>query len=424
MSTILSRLASVANRAAGRRARPVPVYTVMLSVGLVTALVVGDALSRRTGLDPVRVVAVFVVSIPVCLAGARGLAVALAWNRFRGDPRAILRPHRHGGAAMYGALPPAVLFTIPLLRWLGLPIGAFWDIAVVAILAGMIPTRFGCLGAGCCAGRPTSSLLGMRLRNARGVCERRIPSPLLEALLGAVLLAAALALFGRLPFPGAVALFVTAGYGAGRLFLEGLREERVPRLAGLGTFQWMSAALVLVGVVGLYLGWTTGASPGFERAAPSAPTGLGHLLAAGLLLLPIVHLFRFLGCSLLLGSTPAVKHLLQMIAIVPDIGSGDVSVTIRFEKEPELTEIDESPVELAPAGVQPDGRLSFEALTEIPEGAYRATCTVSRTGAITRIGSCSGELTGPGLVLAFNAEIGDAPATLTPRVCFEPLSSP
>ncbi|TDJ67936.1 MAG: hypothetical protein E2O39_13905, partial [Planctomycetota bacterium] len=324
-----------------------------------------------------------------------------------------------------------LLLSIPLLAWLGIPFGAFWDVAVVAILAGMIPTRLGCLGAGCCAGRPTAGRFGMKLRNAHGVVERRFPSPLLEAALGGMLLGATLILFERLPFPGAVALFAIAGYGAGRLVLEGLREEHAPRFMGLGEFQWMSAALLLVGLVGLAAGWVGSAessitgAPGHVSSAPQPPTGLGHLLAAGLLLLPIVHLFRFLGCTLLLSDAEPSEpgHILQMIAIVPDIGSGEVTASIRFEREPENDEIDASPVDLAAVGVQPDGRLNFEALIEIPEGAYRATCTVSRTGALTRVGSCSGELTGPDLLLAFNAEIGDGPTTLAPRLCFEPVPS-
>ncbi|TDJ66434.1 MAG: hypothetical protein E2O39_16385, partial [Planctomycetota bacterium] len=239
MSRMLTKLASVVRQGSGRRARPLPIYAVMLYVGLITGLVVGDVLARRTGLDPIRVVAAILISIPVCLAGARALAVGLNWSYFRARPREIARVG-HGGAAMYGAIPPALLLSIPLLAWLGIPFGAFWDVAVVAILAGMIPTRLGCLGAGCCAGRPTAGRFGMRLRNAHGVVERRIPSPLLEAALGGVLLGVSLLLLDRSPVPGSVALFALAGYGAGRLVLEGLREEHAPRFMGLGEFQWMS----------------------------------------------------------------------------------------------------------------------------------------------------------------------------------------
>jgi prolipoprotein diacylglyceryltransferase len=222
-----------------------PYYAVGLYVGLVAALAVADRLARWSGIDPLRLVAAFLLAIPVCLAGARALVVVLGWPHFRARPREILALSK-GGAAMYGALPPLFLLSIPLARWIGIPLGTFWDAALVSILAGMIPTRLGCLGAGCCAGRRTSSRLGHVLRDIDGVRARRYPSPLFEALLGAVLLAASLLAWGRQPFPGALALAIAAAYGAGRFALEELRRERPRRYAGLGAYQWMSLALVAV----------------------------------------------------------------------------------------------------------------------------------------------------------------------------------
>jgi hypothetical protein len=247
--------------------------------------------------------------------------------------------------------------------------------------------------------------------------------PLWEALLGALLLCAALALWGRLPFPGAVALFITSGYGAGRFALEGLREERGPRFAGLDAYRWRSAALFVIGVAGLSIGQAALlAPPSWEAAGANDSQGVLHLVASALLLLPIVHLFRFLGCELIFTlKDPAPVHILQLLVIVPDLGNGPFSVTMQFLREPEMTEIAASPVELAPAGTEADGRQRFEALPELSEREYTVNCTVSRAGAITRTGTCSGELNGPGLVVAFNAENGSAAAALQPRLCFQPI---
>ena len=86
-----------------------------------------------------------------------------------------------------------------------------------------------------------------------------------------------------------------------------------------------------------------------------------------------------------------------------------------------MQEIDGSPFELDPAGTEPDGRLRFEKLAELPEGAYTVLCTVSRGDAVTRLGVCSGELNDSGLAVAFNAEIGSAPNVLQARLCFQTL---
>jgi len=397
-----------------------PYYATGLYVGLVTALVVADRLARWSGVDPIRLVAALLICIPFCLAGARALEVAVSWRHFRARPREIWRLS-NGGAAMYGALPPLLLLSMPLARWVGTSFGWFWDVALVAILAGMIPTRLGCLGAGCCAGRPTSSPLGLFLRNAHGVRARRFPSPLFEALLGAALLSSSLWAWGRLPFSGAMALGVCAAYGVGRFVLEELREEHARRFAALGAFQWMSAALVVLGAGGLTAGWAgSHAARTFDVAIADATPGMWHLLVSSLLLLPVVRVFRFLGCFTK-PEFQGVKRLLQMIVIVPDVGTGPATVKMKFEYEPSMTEADESPVDLAPAGTETDGRLRFQALEELYEATYTVTCTVDRADAFTRIGSCSGDLNAPNLVVQFNAANGAAPTELNARFCFEPL---
>jgi len=145
---------------------------------------------------------------------------------------------------------------------------------------------------------------------------------------------------------------------------------------------------------------------------------------SALLLLPIVHLFRFLGCDVVFGlhrpPDPAPRQLLQMIVIAPDAGTGPAAVQMKFVTEPGGMEIDESPVDLAPAGTEVDGRLRFNAVQELPAGDYAVTCTMSQPAAITRLGICSGSLNAPGLLVQFNAAIGSPANELQPRFCFEP----
>ncbi len=402
-----------------------PSYASMLSLGLLASLVVGDALARRTGLDPVRVVTAMAMLIPAGLAGARGLSVVLHWRFFRARPAEILRLGR-GGAVLYGGLLPPVLLSLPLSRWLELPLGAFWDVALPAALAGVIPGRLGCLSSGCCAGRRTRGRFGIRLPNARGVRERRLPNPIYEAALAGSVLLLSIPLLDEPPFPGAVALFAVGGYSAGRFFLEWMREDRGPRLAGLGALQWMSLALFAPAALGLAAGWLAAGEPtslaGASAGEDGGSAGFAHLVACGILLVPVVRLFRFVGCSCIVDGHPS--HSLTLGVLAPDVGgTGPFLVTMRFFSEPGMTEIEESPVDL-PFTVFNAGRLAFEAEVELPEGRYTARCTVERAGAITRIGQCGGELNAPGLAVRFAAEASDPPEELDVRECFDPLPSP
>lgn len=200
-------------------------YPVMLYIGLVAGVIVGNYAAHASGVDALRVfVATFVLIIPA-LAGARLLHVASHWDWYRVN-RGEIWNRKQGGAAQYGGLLLAVPLSVPLLAAMKLPFGAFWDIGAVTMLTGMIFTRVGCLMNGCCAGRPSDVWGSMYLPDYAGVWAKRVPTQILEAAWASVLLAASILLWPRLPFRGALFVFVVAGYACGRLLLESTRDSR------------------------------------------------------------------------------------------------------------------------------------------------------------------------------------------------------
>ena len=92
--------------------------------------------------------------------------------------------------------------------------------------------------------RPTESPLGMLLVDARGIGDRRIPTQILEAGLGATILAGAAGLAALHPPAGSVFATSLAVYAMGRLFLQPLRE-RQRRVAGVAAPRIASAALMM-----------------------------------------------------------------------------------------------------------------------------------------------------------------------------------
>src|SRR5688572_20855953 len=199
-------------------------YPAMQYVGLVAGVFAANAAAYSANIDPFRTFVATCILLFPALAGARLLYVASHWSVYRQNPSRIW-DRSEGGAGQYGGLLLAVPLSVPLLHALELPFGYFWDVSMFTILVGMIFTRIGCLLNGCCAGRPTTSWLSMYLPDVRGVWERRIPTQLLEAALALILLAAAIALWPHLPFPGALFLLVSSCYAGGRLVLESTRAS-------------------------------------------------------------------------------------------------------------------------------------------------------------------------------------------------------
>jgi prolipoprotein diacylglyceryltransferase len=228
-------------------------YPAMLYLGIVAGLVAADAAAHVAGLSAPRVfVATLLLLIPA-LVGARLLFVLTHWPIYRREPGRIWR-RAEGGAALYGGLPLMVLTSVPLLGVLHLPFAAFWDVATFPILVGMVFTRIGCMLNGCCAGHPSEAWFALRLPDHRGIWRRRVPTQLIEAAWGSVLLGGAIALWRHMPFAGALFLYALGGYAVGRLVFEPMREQQ-EHVARISLHSAISAALVFVSLLSFALAW-------------------------------------------------------------------------------------------------------------------------------------------------------------------------
>jgi phosphatidylglycerol---prolipoprotein diacylglyceryl transferase len=222
-------------------------YPALVYLGLSSGVVASNIAAHAAGIDAFRVFVATFVLIVLGLLGARLFFVFSHWQFYRGNYGQIWNRNA-GGAALYGGLLVVLPLSLPLLAVLHLPVGAFWDVTAFTLLLTMIFGRIGCLMNGCCAGRPSTGWLGLHLPNHAGVWDRRIPTPCLEAGWAAILLALAVTAWRWMPFPGALFLFVCAGYACGRLAMESTREA--PPGAGKFTIHHaISVALIIFSVM-------------------------------------------------------------------------------------------------------------------------------------------------------------------------------
>jgi phosphatidylglycerol---prolipoprotein diacylglyceryl transferase len=228
-------------------------YPALLYVGLVAGVLAGNLAAHVAGVNVWHTYVATIALIIAALVGARLLFVAANWASYRNQLRRIF-DRREGGYVMYGGLIAAVLLSIPLLKWLRVGFGTFWDISVFTILAGMIFTRVGCFLHGCCAGCESKRWFSARLPNSRGVWSRRVPTQLLEALTGLVLLIAAERLWSRMPFAGALFLLVTLAYSSARFVMEFAREVP-PEVGRLHLAHVISAMAWVFSASALAMAW-------------------------------------------------------------------------------------------------------------------------------------------------------------------------
>lgn len=158
---------------------------------------------------------------PVSLVGlAGGVIGAKAWFvvKHRGERRAE-------GWCVQGLVVGFAAAALAGLALTGTSLPRYFDPAAPGLFLGLAVGRAGCVGAGCCYGRPTASRWGLWLSDQR-VVRKRIPTQLVElALLVAVGVGALAADLVVGPQGGAIFVASVAAYVLGRQPILALRGE-------------------------------------------------------------------------------------------------------------------------------------------------------------------------------------------------------
>lgn len=201
-------------------------YKVFLCIGLYVAILVSAAVASRSGLSTLRAGIISLTNAIAGLAGARLYFLVVAWRPGRPNFSAgQMWNARDGGGSVFGSLLGVFPATLIMCWVLSVPLAAYCDCLGPAILAGGPFVRLGCVFNGCCVGRETAGRWGVCLHDTSYVVRRRIPAQYLEIawwLLGITLY---LSIWPR-PFAGGSYLLgVLCWYGAGRFWLESLRDS-------------------------------------------------------------------------------------------------------------------------------------------------------------------------------------------------------
>jgi len=235
----------------------VPTYGVFGALAYLAMITFIERLAPRYHLDKKNVSELVVWGCIVAFVGSRTFFFLTQPEILFGNPMAIFDISA-GGYVFYGGFLAALPFLVIYMRRHRLPAWNTFDVTSTGLVLAHAISRIGCFGAGCCHGKPTSSILGVRMTSDvvepiyRGIPLH--PTQLYESLALFVLFGVMWKMLPRRRFEGQVVLTYFISYAVIRAVLEFFRgdEDRGIGFAGLlSTSQFISLMLF----IGALIAW-------------------------------------------------------------------------------------------------------------------------------------------------------------------------
>jgi len=266
-------------------------YGVVIGLGMLCGWLIAEWMAKRTGQDTELYLDFALIAIVVSVIFTRLGYVVFSWEEFADNPLEIFNL-RSGGLMIYGGIIGAILTAIVFTRVRKYSFWLLADTGCVGLITGQVIGRWGNFFNREAFGKYTDSLLAMQLNikdvsydfrmpvvnlmekyKGKEAAFNRIieirnntvwvngaeyiqvhPTFLYESLWNLALLIFLICYTKHKKFDGEVFLLYLAGYGIGRLWIEGLRTDQLFLWGtSIPISQLISATIVLFSVVMIIL---------------------------------------------------------------------------------------------------------------------------------------------------------------------------
>ena len=215
-------------------------YGLMIAIGLLCAILLAEYRAKKKGLNEDLVFNLIIIAIVFGFLGAKLMYLIVEFKAFLQNPLGEL--FSGSGFVVYGGIILGALSAFLYCRRKKISFLKHFDLFMPSISVAQGFGRIGCLGAGCCYGKETTSIFGIVFHNSplapNGVTL--IPTQIISSL-GNFAIAAILLLYARKnKKDGNVGLLYLILYSVGRFIVEFYRADHRGTIGPLSTSQFIS----------------------------------------------------------------------------------------------------------------------------------------------------------------------------------------
>lgn len=222
-------------------------YGLMIGIGVVFALLLGDYRSKKKGLNGDLIYGLTITTVILGFVAARILFIITEWENFLQNP---MRYITGNGFVVYGGIIGGFLTIVGYCKWKKMDFWAYLDLMVPSVALAQGFGRIGCFLAGCCYGKETDSFLGITFTNSQFAPNhvKLLPSQLFMAAGDFILTGILLWYSNKNPQKGKTSMLYLMLYSVGRFFVEFTRNDDRGFVGVLSTSQFISIFTFIAGV--------------------------------------------------------------------------------------------------------------------------------------------------------------------------------
>lgn len=222
-------------------------YGLMIGIGFLCAVLIGDRRARSRGLSGDAVLTIAIIAIVSGFEGAKLLYCLLEIKRLVREPLAVLSS---SGFVVYGGIITGLAAVMIYCKKTGKDFLRYFDLLAPSLAIAQGFGRIGCFLAGCCYGRETDCAVSIVFHNS-AIAPNGIPllPTQLFSSAGDFLIAAALILYARKERPrGMAGALYLVLYSVGRFIIEFFRNDYRGVVGALSTSQFISIFSLALGI--------------------------------------------------------------------------------------------------------------------------------------------------------------------------------